>query len=391
MTEFRPLTIGIDATNLRGGGGVTHLLELLRVEQPLKHGIERIVIWGSKSTLNMCCNRSWLDKKTPSMLDKGLLKRTFWQRFRLAQAARDEGCDLLFVPGGSYAGDFYPVVTMSQNLLPFETNELRRYGWTLFTLKLLLLRFIQSASFKKADGVIFLTQYARNVVLGFIGKLQGKTRIIPHGLNTRFYKEPKLQRPIADYDDAQPYRILYVSIIDQYKHQWHVVDAVAALRKLGMSIVLDLVGPAYPPALRRLNAAIDRVDADQSWVYYHGSIPFNELHYRYAEADLGVFASSCENMPNILLETMASGLPIACSNKGPMPEVLGEAGGYFSPEQPESIAHAMRELIETPLLRTELARASYECAQQYSWQRCADETFGFLASFRPQQKKAIDV
>jgi glycosyltransferase involved in cell wall biosynthesis len=339
----------------------------------------------------MCCNRSWLDKKTPSMLDKGLLKRTFWQRFRLAQAARDEGCDLLFVPGGSYAGDFYPVVTMSQNLLPFETNELRRYGWTLFTLKLLLLRFIQSASFKKADGVIFLTQYARNVVLGFIGKLQGKTRIIPHGLNTRFYKEPKLQRPIADYDDAQPYRILYVSIIDQYKHQWHVVDAVAALRKLGMSIVLDLVGPAYPPALRRLNAAIDRVDADQSWVYYHGSIPFNELHYRYAEADLGVFASSCENMPNILLETMASGLPIACSNKGPMPEVLGEAGVYFSPEQPESIAHAMRELIETPLLRTELARASYECAQQYSWQRCADETFGFLASFRPQQKKAIDV
>jgi glycosyltransferase involved in cell wall biosynthesis len=391
VTEFRPLTIGIDATNLRGGGGVTHLLELLRVEQPLKHGIERIVIWGSKSTLNMCCNRSWLDKKTPSMLDKGLLKRTFWQRFRLAQAARDEGCDLLFVPGGSYAGDFYPVVTMSQNLLPFETNELRRYGWTLFTLKLLLLRFIQSASFKKADGVIFLTQYARNVVLGFIGKLQGKTRIIPHGLNTRFYKEPKLQRPIADYDDAQPYRILYVSIIDQYKHQWHVVDAVAALRKLGMSIVLDLVGPAYPPALRRLNAAIDRVDADQSWVYYHGSIPFNELHYRYAEADLGVFASSCENMPNILLETMASGLPIACSNKGPMPEVLGEAGVYFSPEQPESIAHAMRELIETPLLRTELARASYECAQQYSWQRCADETFGFLASFRPQQKKAIDV
>ena len=391
MTEFRPLTIGIDATNLRGGGGVTHLLELLRVEQPLKHGIERIVIWGRKSTLNMCCNRSWLDKKTPSMLDKGLLKRTFWQRFRLAQAARDEGCDLLFVPGGSYAGDFYPVVTMSQNLLPFETNELRRYGWTLFTLKLLLLRFIQSASFKKADGVIFLTQYARNVVLGFIGKLQGKTRIIPHGLNTRFYKEPKLQRPIADYDDAQPYRILYVSIIDQYKHQWHVVDAVAALRKLGMSIVLDLVGPAYPPALRRLNAAIDRVDADQSWVYYHGSIPFNELHYRYAEADLGVFASSCENMPNILLETMASGLPIACSNKGPMPEVLGEAGVYFSPEQPESIAHAMRELIETPLLRTELARASYECAQQYSWQRCADETFGFLASFRPQQKKAIDV
>ena len=109
------------------------------------------------------------------------------------------------------------------------------------------------------------------------------------------------------------------------------------------------------------------------------SIPFNELHLRYAEADLGLFASSCENMPNILLETMASGLPIACSKRGPMPEVLGQAGVLFNPEQPEDIARALRESIESPQTRTELARASYGRVQEYSWLRCADETFRFLA------------
>ena len=62
-----------------------------------------------------------------------------------------------------------------------------------------------------------------------------------------------------------------------------------------------------------------------------------------------------------------------------MPEVLGEAGIYFSPEQPEDIARALHELIKSPSLRTKLAQASYTAAQQYSWQRCADETFGFLA------------
>ena len=56
-----------------------------------------------------------------------------------------------------------------------------------------------------------------------------------------------------------------------------------------------------------------------------GVIPSNELHLRYAEAYLGLFALSCEKMPNILLKTMASSLPIASSNKGPMPEVLGQA------------------------------------------------------------------
>ena len=50
------------------------------------------------------------------------------------------------------------------------------------------------------------------------------------------------------------------------------------------------------------------------------------------EAELFVFASSCENLPNILIEGMAAGLPIACSRRPPMPEVLGDAGESFDPE-----------------------------------------------------------
>jgi glycosyltransferase involved in cell wall biosynthesis len=114
-------------------------------------------------------------------------------------------------------------------------------------------------------------------------------------------------------------------------------------------------------------------------VRYLGRIPHSELHARYAGADLCLFASTCENMPNILLEGMASGLPIACSDRGPMPEVLGDAGVYFDPEKPDEIARALRELIESPELRTKLAQSSFERVRRYSWRRCADETFKFLA------------
>ena len=376
----KPYTVGIDATNLRGGGGVTHLAELLLAVQPAKHGIDRVVVWSGTNTLKLIETRPWLSKRNPPALDKGLLQRTFWQRYRLSQAARDEGCDVLFVPGGSFAGNFHPVVSMSQNLLPFEMHELRRYGWTLFTLKLLLLRLTQSRSFQSTEGVVFLTEYARDVVLRVTGKQRGQTCIVPHGLNPRFNKVPKLQRAIAEYDDGNPYHVLYVSIIDQYKHQWRVVEAVAALRKQGLPIVLDLVGSAYPAALKRLNQTINCLDAERRWVHYHGAIPFKELHLSYAQADLGLFASSCENMPNILLETMASGLPIACSNRGPMPEVLGDSGVYFDPVQSADIARALRELIDSPELRSQLAAASHQRSQQYSWQRCADETFEFLAT-----------
>lgn len=378
MTTAKVLTIGIDATNLRGGGGITHLVELLRIAEPAYSNIERIVVWAGISTLKLIEDRPWLDKRSMSLLDNGLLHRTLWQILHLSESARKEGCDLLFVPGGSYTGNFHPVVIMSQNLLPFDMAELKRYGWVFFRLKLLLLRLTQSCSFKKADGIIFLTEYASEVVLKVTGKLLGKTSIVPHGLSPRFNRSPKIQRDIAEYNDSNPYRVLYVSIVDQYKHQWHVVEAIATLRKKGFPVVLDLVGPAYTPALMRLNATIDAIDFGRSWVHYHGAISFDELHHQYAQSDLGLFASSCENMPNILLETMASGLPIACSKKRPMPEILGRAGIYFDPEEPDDIARALCELIESPNLRAELSEASYATAQQYSWQRCADETFSFL-------------
>ena len=372
------MRLGIDASNLRGGGGVTHLAELLRAADPIAHGFQQVVIWASQATLVRLEDRSWLSKRTDPLLESHYLRRALWQRNQLGKLAQTEGCDLLFIPGGSFATDFRPVVTMSRNLLPFEWRELLRYGWSMFSLKLLLLRWSQSRSFQQANGVIFLTQYAQDAVKKVTGQLPGQTTIIPHGIDGRFFQLPRVQRPLAEYRDEQPFRLLYVSIIDTYKHQWQVAEAVTQLRAEGLPVVLDLIGPAYPPALRRLQRTLQRVDPTGGFIRYWGAVPHHELHARYAAADLGIFASSCENMPNILLEGMASGLPIACSNRGPMPEILGDAGVYFDPERPDEIAAALRKLIADPELRGRCAEGSYATAQRYSWQRCAQETFAFM-------------
>jgi glycosyltransferase involved in cell wall biosynthesis len=373
------LIVGIDVTNLRGGGGVTHIIELLTAADPNSHGINKIIIWGGSKTLDRLPQRDWLKKVNPPLLNRGLVARTLWQRFALSAAARAEHCDVLFVPGGSFSGSFKPMVTMSQNLLPFERSELGRYGASFMALKLKTLRYTQSHSFKYANGVIFLTEYAERAVLNVTGPLFGRTATIAHGLSSRFRMELKEQCCIEEYSETKPYRLLYVSSVDHYKHQWHVIEAVHHLRKQGVSVKLDLVGPAFPSALKRLNIATKKFDPDKVWVSYLGAVPYEELNNIYAQADLGVFASSCENMPIILLEKMASGLPIACSNRGPMPEVLGDAGLYFDPERPMEIMQSLRKYMDSPELRSEKARASIARCQQYSWERCADDTLAFLA------------
>jgi len=380
------MTIGIDAANLRGGGGVTHLIELLGAAEPARQGISRVVVWAGSRTLRAIGDRPWLEKRGPPELDRGLLARTWWQRARLPKAALVAGCDLLFAPGGSYAVNFRPAVTMSQNSLPFESGEMRRYGFSWTTLRLLVLRWTQSRAFHSADGVIFLTSAAKATVLRVTGPLTAQCTIIPHGLNKRFRMGPKDQRSIDTYAAECPYRVLYVSIIDQYKHQWHVVEAIAMLRRQGWPLILDLVGPAYPPALVRLDAAVSRFDPNGEWVQYHGAVAYTALHNFYAQADLGLFASSCENMPNILLENMAAGLPIACSNRGPMPEVLSDSGVYFDPEQPDTIARALRELIASPELRAVKSRASYSATLAFDWKRCADDTLSFLVRVASGQR-----
>ena len=380
MSKVKPYTIGIDATNLRAGGGVTHLMELMRTAQPAENGIYHIVVWGGKPTLKALEAQPWLSKRNPPALDKGLLQRTLWQRYRLSQAARDEGCDVLFVPGGSYVGNFHPMVTMSQNMLPFEPEEAMHFGrWSWMRLKMWLLRQSQGRSFKKADGLIFLTQYARKGVGRWLGKPKGLQALIPHGIEPRFAANPKPQRSAEDYSFDQPFTFLYVSILMPYKHQIEICKAASELRRTGCPVRVRFVGEDWGLYGQQFRKTLRELDPQEDFLIWQGAIPFSELHKVYQDADAFVFASSCENMPNILIEAMTAGLPIACSNRGPMPEVLQNAGIYFDPFQPHDIAEAMRTLINSPELRFRLAAQAKELSQAYSWQRCAKETFEFIS------------
>src|SRR5262249_33901766 len=302
----------------------------------------------------------------------------YWQRCRLDRLAKQARCDLLFVPGGTYKGGFRPFVTMSRTLLPFDWTDARQYGFSWTFLRLMLLRWAQSRTFRAANGVIFLTNYARDAVIQIVKQLSCKNTVIPHGVNAQFRLPPRAQEDISIYSLQKPLRLLYVSIIDVYKHQWYVAEAVAQLRKEGMPIQLDLIGPAYSPALKRLSQMLRSLDPAEAFIRYRGPIPHSEMVGEYHKADIFIFASTCETFGQILTEAMAAGLPIACSNRSSMYETLGDAGVYFDSKQSSTIAKALKTLIDAPVLRTQKAEAAYARAQNYTWKRCAHDTFVFL-------------
>ena len=291
----------------------------------------------------------------------------------------EEKCDILFVPGGVFTTKFRPVVTMSQNLIPFELKELLRYGISLLTFKFFLLRFFQSVSFKKANGTIFLTQNAKDSVLKVTKSLKGDTSIIPHGIDKKFFQPPRPQDLIKEFSMEIPFQVLYVSNIEPYKHHHEVIDASVKLYNKGLPLVLKLIGSGNSSEIKRIKKKINKVDPEGKIIKYIGFVSNDKIPSHYSSSNIFLFASSCENMPITLMEAMASGVPIVCSDRGSMPEMLEESGEYFDPENSDSISLAIQKMIESPELRAEKAKTAFEQAQRFSWTRCSTETFSFLS------------
>jgi glycosyltransferase involved in cell wall biosynthesis len=377
------MIVGIDASNLRGGGGLTHLVGILRAASLPMHGVAQVAVWGPRATLNLLPPKPWLSLLHDPLLEGPLAARTYWQRRILPKSAATS-CDILFAPGGSVSRTIHPSVVMCRNMLPFELREARRFGlsWTLA--RHVALRFVQAQSFAHADGVIFLTRYAKGCVRSAVPSLGATdTAVIPHGIDEASLSVPRSQFCISDYSDARPFRLLYVSRISPYKHQVRVMRAVSELRSRGTPVVIEFVGGHDTDrALRAFENARRDLDGKEQFVTSRGELSHSDTLSRYRDADAFVYASSCENMPNILLEAMASGLPIACADRGPMPEILGPTGFYFDPLSVRSIVASLDEMVVSPVRRAQVARSAFERSHQYSWTKCADETFRYLADVR---------
>ncbi|MDL1980917.1 MAG: glycosyltransferase family 4 protein [Deltaproteobacteria bacterium] len=373
------MRLGIDASNIRGGGGITYLLELLRTANPNEYGFEQVIVYAGSFTLQQLEDRPWLCKIHDPLIDLPLPYRLYWQRLKLDHLLSQSACDILFSPGASYCGSFRPYVTMSLNMLPFVWNEAKRYGISWHLVKFLLLRLSQLSAFNRSDAVIFPSEYAKATVSKFINQSELLLKVIYAGVDERFRSNPKIQKPISCYTNENPFRLLYVSAVAPYKHQWHIMEAVHKLRKKGLPVMLEIIGGIRNCKGRFYNA-LSRLDPDQLWIKYRGEIPFKELHSSYRQADMFIFASSCEAGGSFIqLEAMSAGLPIACSDRGSMPEVQGEAGVYFDPENPDKIAEAILSLALKPQLRSDKAWAAFERSKYYSWERCSSNIFKLLS------------
>jgi glycosyltransferase involved in cell wall biosynthesis len=242
---------------------------------------------------------------------------------------------------------------------------------THFGLRGLGMKLLVPAAARRSHRIVVDASSTRQDLVEHLHVDPAKVDVVPLGLGTTQRAAAPEAEVRAKHDLAGRRVVLSVSAKRPHKNLARLIAALATLPHDDRPV---LVLPGYPTPYEdelRARAAELGVAAD---VRFPAWVETDELEALYAMADAFVFPSLYEGFGLPVLEAMARGVPVACSNRSSLPEVAGDAALLFDPEDDAAIAQALTRLLSDEVLAQRLRDAGRQQAQKFSWERTADLT-----------------
>lgn len=193
-------------------------------------------------------------------------------------------------------------------------------------------------------------------------------------------------RTRVDTCQQRPVRLLTVSRIDPRKGLRVLPAAVSLLRNAGIDVTADIIGPPVGLLGEEEGARIVQEAAQRGvsqWMRLPGAMPLDQLMTAYDSYDIFVLPTGPgEGIPRVLMEAMAAGLPVITTAVAGIASLVRheQNGILLSEATPESLATAVRNIIERAELRQALIRGGYETARAHTLERQAAEMMRVVAS-----------
>jgi glycosyltransferase involved in cell wall biosynthesis len=230
---------------------------------------------------------------------------------------------------------------------------------------------------RRSDRVIADSQSTRDDLVSLMSLPAERIDVVPLGLGAVRREAPLSEHEVrARFGLGERRVVLSLSAKRPHKNLSALIGALAQLPPESRPV---LVLPGYPTAheteLRELVSAMD-LDRD---VRFPAWVSAAELEGLWALARAFVYPSLYEGFGLPVLEAMARGVPVACSNSSSLPEVAGDAALLFDPHDEVAIAAAMKRLLEEPALVEDLRARGLMRAREFTWERTARLTLDTYA------------
>jgi glycosyltransferase involved in cell wall biosynthesis len=304
-------------------------------------------------------------------LGRGTGHGTAWSGLLAALAGRDEvrlvsrgRADVWIASGHDEPPDAEPLVVQVFEA-PWADPALRDLMHPAFASEIAA---ATGAAIRAANRVVTTSAASRVQILHACDVAPDRVHVVPLGVDRTLFA-PGL--PWARETIGAPY-VLFVGLLHPRKNYVAVRRAVAGLAQAGLPHVLVIVGapPPDPDALRFEREATAELDGHPGRIRTLRSLADERLAALMAGADVLCLPSWFEGFGLPVLEAMSCGAPVVVSDRGALPEVVGDAGLVVSPD-PEAVVHAVRDVVTDSQLSARLRRAGPLRAAQFSWERTA--------------------
>jgi glycosyltransferase involved in cell wall biosynthesis len=226
---------------------------------------------------------------------------------------------------------------------------------------------------RRASAIIAVSQATKEDLVQFYAVDPARVTVVHEAAAPHFAPASPAQitQARARYGLPEDY-LLHVGTIEPRKNLSRLVEALHRLRAGGEKVHMVMVGNKgwlYQSFFERLEElALD--DA----VVLPGYVPDVDLAAVYSGARLVAVPSLYEGFGLPVLEAMACGVAVVCSDTSSLPEVGGSAACYFDPTDVEAIADTILKVWRDNALRERMHQDGLARAGQFSWARAADET-----------------
>ena len=217
---------------------------------------------------------------------------------------------------------------------------------------------------RTADGAHAYSRDVWNLLLLKYNLDSDRTAYIPNGADSRFY----LPRT---YDSGRPLKLLYAGTWLDQRGIFYLREALERLEPQIPGLTMTFAGCGRPPE------TIQEFFGPKlaSTVIVQPVVPSERMQELYATHDVFLFPSLIEGLPTVLLEAMASGMPVITTETCGMQDIVedGHNGLLIPAANAGTIESAVLRLADSASLRQQLGQMARETLKRYTWERSAEK------------------
>ena len=301
--------------------------------------------------------------------------KLWWDYIQLPAAVSRQSIDLFWTP--SYVVPFpircrsvASVLDLAYFIMP-ESYQLA---------DVLYMRVAMPGAFRRAAALVAISEHTCRDLVRLFPFTQTKVKVTPIAPSSRFRPsndQQQVDRVRSKYGLSFPY-IFYAGSMSPRKGLPFLLQAFARAKKRFVHHRLVLTGGWKWGKVKIQDLAARFGVGDQ--VAILGEVPAEDMPLLYEGADLFVYPSLYEGFGLPVLEAMACGCPVVCSNLTSLPEVAGDAALMVNPRDVPSLADAICLALSDPGLRWQLKEQGSARAARFSWRKTAQQTLRVFES-----------